>query len=119
MKMIGVECPSCRVTDELAASCLLLEVGTAAEDDGSSQASWICDTCHEPVTLPIDLTVLVALVAAGATVLDSAQDDASPAPTGAHPENPIGGRAFTRDDLLQFHESLQDDSWLTAVLSRP
>jgi hypothetical protein len=113
MKMIGIECPRCRLSDTVSASSLLLEVGSAAEDAGTSSAAWICDSCHELVALPVDLTVLITLVAAGSSVLDTSLEEARP----AYPESTTGGRAFTRDDLLDFHEQLVGDTWLAEALS--
>jgi hypothetical protein len=79
MTTIAVECPACRVVEPVSASCLLLEIGNVASENGSSCAFWICDTCRELVALPVDLTVLIRLVTAGVSVLDTAPEDASPA----------------------------------------
>jgi hypothetical protein len=109
--MIAVQCPRCRASENVTSKCVLLEVGSGGDQDERSSASWICGACHELVGLPIDLTVLISLVAVGASVLDTALEDALP----ARPEKSIGGPRFTRDDLLDFHERLEDDAWLSDV----
>jgi hypothetical protein len=116
MNEITVECPVCRIIQDMAPSCLLLEVQATAEDDEqtASSASWICDTCRSLVALPIDLVVMLALVAAGASLLDSSVDDDQP----AHPETSVDGSPFTFDDLLDFHERLESEPWLVDAMCR-
>lgn len=115
MKMIPVECPACRSVHYVAASCLLLEVGSASRlRDSSSSASWICDTCHDLVGLPLDLTVVISLIGAGASVLDPTPE----ADTSSHPEGTIDARAFTHDDLLDFHELMDDEDRVADALNR-
>src|SRR3954468_11970411 len=97
MKTIGIQCPVCRRTEDLPASCLLVEVGDGTEERArDSSATWICESCDELVALSVDLTVLLALVAAGASVLDNALEDERP----EYPENAVAGDPFTFDDLL-------------------
>lgn len=106
MNWIDVECPACRRFKPVPASCLLLEVGSEPADAGDDlSAAWICEICHQLVTLPVELTVFIGLVATGAQLLDSVADDPRP----AHPETAVGGRLFTPDDLLDFHEHLAND----------
>ena len=105
MKTIVVECAACREIENIAASCLLVEVGNAADEHAGPRAAWICGSCQVLVTLDVDLTTFVTLVAGGASVLDSTVDTSLP----VHPETAIDGPAFTADDLLDLHEQLKND----------
>jgi hypothetical protein len=115
MDVIAVECPACRSIQDVEPSCLLVEIGAPEEvDEVGSSASWICDTCRRLVALPIDLLVLLKLVAAGASLLDTALDDVLP----VHPESLVDGSPFTFDDLLDFHEDLEHESTPAGALCR-
>lgn len=108
---ITTRCPNCRLRSDVSAPCLLLEVWDTEESENSS-VHWVCFSCSELVTLPVDLAMVIDLVSAGASVLDNTSRDFRP----PHPETAVGGPEFTRDDLLEFHERLADDGWLTLVL---
>jgi hypothetical protein len=115
MNVIAVECPACRIIQAVESSCLLLEViATEEEDERIASASWICHRCQRLVALPIDLTVLLDLVAAGASVLDASPDENRP----PYPESAIDGGPLVLDDLIDFHEKLETDALLADALCR-
>lgn len=93
---------------------MLLEAGVDAGVDGTGNdtdatTTWICVACQELVTLPIDLTVLLNLLAAGAPLVLEPDDEPA-----EQPDAP-GGPPLTLDDLIDFHESLQLDDALAEL----
>jgi len=115
MNVIAVECPACRLIESVEPGCLLLEIdGAEADDEKSSSASWICDGCHRLVALPIDLVVLLHLVAAGSSLLDTAPEDDEV----AYPETATYGLPLTLDDLIDFHQILDDEAAFAAERCR-
>src|SRR4051794_17653421 len=117
MNWIAAKCPSCQTMQDLPAWGVLLEAGV---DDGGidtdATATWICDTCQQLVDLPIDLTVLLKLLATGAPMIVEESDDEPDEGTESLPEAAIAGPALEFDDLIDFHESIQQDDVLAELL---
>jgi len=131
----SISCPGCDRTSLVPVDALLVSValddrapsaGLPDPERGSSAAAtagtvaWACDTCADLVSAPLGWRALLALVTAGATLLDEAADEADDADEAAdeaadalppHPENPAGGAPLTLDDLLALHELLASGTW--------
>ena len=122
MNWIAAKCPTCEATQALPPLSMLLEAGVGDGDsDTDSTATWICNNCRQLVDVPIDLTELLSLLAAGAPLLatepDEAADTAEPDDAVAtYPEEIVAGPPLTFDDLLDLHESLQRDKILAELL---
>ena len=113
MNWIAAKCPSCRTTQDLPPWCMFLEAGVDDGDiDTDATATWICVTCQQLIVVPINLTLLLNLLAAGAPLIAAESDEA----TGEQPEAVTAGPALTFDDLIDFHESLQRGDALAALL---
>ena len=106
MSIAAAECPVCFVTDELPPECIFVEGEAAIEGDADAIATWICGQCGQLVDLGIDLSMALMLVSAGARLVDARQRQVSD----RRPERDTGGPPFTWDDLLDFHDYLQDES---------
>jgi hypothetical protein len=114
MPVIAIECPTCLARDEVVANAVFVEVDAAQPDDasqpeGESPAAtvcWICGRCQDLVALPVGWSALLAVVSAGAALVDAQPDDRP-----EHPESPADGPALTPDDLLDFHEGLGGTTW--------
>jgi hypothetical protein len=108
MSVIAIDCPTCSARNDVAPDAVFVEVDASQPNDETSAATlhWICGRCHELVTLPVGWSALLAVVSAGAALVDTAPDDRPP-----HPESPADGPALTPDDLLDFHEHLDGSVW--------
>jgi len=83
MTVIAMRCPACRTTDAVPPSALLVDVNTVTDDASCAAAvAWICAGCHELVCAPVEWAPLLAMIGAGAVLLDSAEVDE---PSGAGP----------------------------------
>ncbi|MGZ4590703.1 MAG: hypothetical protein ACXV2I_07925 [Actinomycetes bacterium] len=122
MTIIAIQCPACRTTDDIPAPALFVDADApTADNTGTGEAGsaatviWVCGSCAELVSVPVEWAPLLAVVAAGATLIDTSSDldssdveDVRP----AHPESPTGGALLTPDDLLDFHQALGGADWL-------
>ena len=124
---VSITCQACGLTSTAPVDALLVSV--AVDDhrtttrlldadadvdagvDSAGTIAWTCDGCADLTTAQLDWPALLTLVAAGATVLDDATDDALP----PHPEQAAAGAPFTRDDLLALHELLASATWFDQV----
>ena len=122
---VSITCQACGLTSTAPVDALLVSV--AVDDhrtttgllepvadagvDSAGTVAWTCVGCADLTTAQLDWPALLTLVAAGATVLDDATDDALP----PHPEQAAAGAPFTRDDLLALHELLASDTWFDQV----
>ncbi len=125
MTVIAIQCPACRTTDDIPAPALFVDVDAPTGDNpGTGEAgsaatvTWVCGSCAELVSVLVEWVPLLAVVSAGATLLDTSSvidaadssDVAGVLP--AHPESPAGGALLTPDDLLDFHQALAGADWL-------
>jgi hypothetical protein len=125
---VRINCRGCGTTSTVPVDALLVSVAVEdatgenagldavdepdpGPDDVAGTVAWTCDPCADLVTAALDWRALLALVTAGATLLDDASDDLPP-----HPEHPAGGTPLSRDDLLALHELLASDSWFDQVI---
>lgn len=120
MTIIAIQCPACRTTDDIPAPALFVDVDAVTGDEGSAATvTWVCSACDELVSVPVEWAPLLAVVSAGAAMVETNEtvlaedagdaEDARP----AHPESPAGGAALlTPDDLLDFHQGLDGADWL-------
>jgi hypothetical protein len=123
MTVIAIQCPACRTTDDIPAPALFVDVDVPTADEGSAAAvTWVCGSCAELVSVPVEWVPLLAVVSAGATLIDTSSaidadssgvEDVRP----AHPESPTGGAVLTPDDLLDFHQGLGVADWLDELCS--
>jgi hypothetical protein len=106
MARIKAHCPTCGEADLRPADIELLL------DAWSASYTFLCPSCSTWVRKPADERVLNLLRSIGVR-----ERTADPSP----PVTP-GAPAFTRDDLLDFHELLQTEHWfegLVALAGRP
>ena len=124
MTVIAIQCPACSTTDRIPAPALLVDVDVPGDDLGAGEAgpaatvTWVCGSCADLVSVPVDWAPLLAVISAGATLVDSSSElddarglgfeDGRP----VHPESPTGGGRLTPDDLLDFHQRLDAADWL-------
>jgi hypothetical protein len=107
MNKIAVECPHCRRLQPVPASVLLVDLGEPDDDETcTATVWWVCATCSDLASLPVDWEQLMVLLAAGVDLLKADTDDLV-----THPETAAGGAPLTPDDLLELHECLSNDSW--------
>ena len=78
--------------------------------DASAPCGWlVCETCYDVVDVPVPQSMILGLIVCGCRPLD--------APVSVpHPETRSPGPPFGADDVLAFHELLQDDSGLAVAL---
>src|SRR3954454_5672444 len=101
MNWIAAKCPSCQTTQDLPPWGMLLEAGVDDGDiDTDATATWICVNCQQLVNVPIDLTVLLKLLAAGAPLVAAESDEESDEDEEPQPEATNAGPALTVDDLI-------------------
>jgi hypothetical protein len=119
MTIVTIECTQCTTISEAEVGEVLLEVaGRDAHEHLHASISWICAGCFTLVHRLIDWRDFVALVTAGARIVDEEEDDPRP----PYPESVPGGPAWTRDDLLDLHMLLIMPDWfaeLEATTSTP
>lgn len=121
MTVIAIQCPACRTTDDIPAWALFVDVDAPTGDEGSAATvTWVCRSCAELVSVPVEWVPLLTVVSAGAALIDTGSDldgpgleDVRP----AHPESPTEGALLTPDDLLDFHQGLGTDDWLDELCS--
>jgi hypothetical protein len=116
--VIQIRCPECGVANSVPSDALLVTVD--GDDDPRPQPSgevvWICHRCEKVVTAHLGWRNLFTVIRAGVPLLelDGDVDDATSMPP--HPEHPRAGHAFTRDDLLELHEQLAEQTWFSALV---
>lgn len=119
MTRIRANCPGCGEVD-LTPPDVTLRIMRA--DDGlvgdGSTYRFLCPACDELVTKPADERIAQLLSTGGVPIeefgdLDTALKTLLP----PHPERPLGGPAFTADDVLALHELLQTDDWFERLLT--
>jgi hypothetical protein len=119
MTFITIQCPVCRTTDDVPAPALFVDVDADSGLDGAAATvAWVCSRCDALVDVPVEWAPLLAVVSAGAALVEAgetpeaaAAEDLRP----AHPENPTAGGRLTPDDLLDFHQGLDSDHWLAEL----
>jgi hypothetical protein len=114
MTIIAIRCPACRTTDDVPAPALFVDVDAPADDLGdegrAATVSWVCGACDELVSVPVEWAPLLAVVSAGAALIETPETAGDLRPT--HPESHAGGARLTTDDLLDFHQGLDTADWL-------
>jgi hypothetical protein len=105
MTTIKATCPDCGEVD-LTADDILLRVGARAS---VNTYGFSCPKCHEFVEKPADERVIRLLLSGGVM------------PTLVHVPaeilEPRQGPPIDYDDILNFHETLQNESWFEQLLS--
>ena len=110
MTTISIECPRCQRVAFVPATSLLVDLDGSPSDDSPGYVAWICPRCAELVTNPVGWPQLLAIVAAGAPLLDEEEDLPEP-----HPVAPPSGPALTRDDELDLHTLLARPTWFAEL----
>ena len=114
----SISCPGCDRTSLVPVDALLVSVSLddrAADSPPAGTLGFACDICLDLVAVPLGWAALLALVTAGATLLDEADDDQPYDERPPHPENPAAGAPLTHDDLLALHELLASGTWFDQV----
>ena len=125
----NVKCPACGTATTVPVDALLISVvrddsdadflardNTSAEADPTvAHATWACAACSDLAITQITWPVLLALVNAGAILLEEPDVEDLP----EHPERPAGGAAFTTDDVRALHELLASDTWFAELSANP
>jgi predicted RNA-binding Zn-ribbon protein involved in translation (DUF1610 family) len=100
MTTIKATCPICGEVD-LTADDILLRIGAA---EGSNTYAFNCPTCAEFIEKPADERIVRLLLSGGVL------------PTLIHVPaealEPKSGPPICHDDILEFHELLQNDDWV-------
>ena len=130
MTVIAIQCPACRTTDGIPAPALFVDVDAPTGDDLSAPdggpaatVTWVCASCAELVSVPVDWAPLLAVVSAGAALVDTSSglDDAGSLELEdgrpPHPDGPTDGARLTPDDLLDFHQGLSSADWLDELFT--
>lgn len=106
MTKIEVRCPACDTKTVLTPDTIALW-----DTDGAHAYAFVCLTCADVTVRSVDARGAALLTTAGVAWWDA------PRCTPSHPEAPGDGPAFTRDDLLAFHELLATDdaAWFGAL----
>lgn len=128
---VTISCQTCCLSSTLSVDALLLTLApdgtsaagreraddsSAAEDRTAGTVAWACARCDDLVSARLDWATLLALVAAGASLLEDPDSDERAGDTlPRHPENPAGGAPLTPDDVLALHELLASDTWFAQV----
>ncbi|HVE95167.1 MAG TPA: hypothetical protein VNB24_09615 [Acidimicrobiales bacterium] len=105
MATVRASCPSCGDVEMAGTAISAMLCISTAEGSYAFQ----CPSCSDPVVKQADQRVLELLVASGISLTEW---DLPEEATEVH-----HGDAFTLDDVLAFHELLQDDSWFATVES--
>lgn len=118
MTRIRATCPSCGEVELTADELVLSVVGSPVDTDTTYR--FTCPDCSNTVVKNADARIARMLTTGGveveytsATRLD---DELAALLEQHHPELPTGGPAFTFDDLLDFHDLLDGDTWFASVL---
>lgn len=127
MTRIKTTCPSCDEVELTAQELALTIVGVGLEqvEEGSNYC-FVCPSCEELVTKPVDGRVARMLADGGVSVcvVSPVADTARVRSALAellllvnHPEAPPLTDPLTPDMLIDFHELLQTDDWFDALLA--
>jgi endogenous inhibitor of DNA gyrase (YacG/DUF329 family) len=99
MKNIEAICPACRATVTLESSELLL----ALRRHPPATYTMACPNCGALTVKPAESAVVALLRRASVPAVSLE----------GHPESPPSGPPFSLDDLLELHELLATDDWLS------
>ena len=103
MTTIKATCPDCGEVD-LTADDILLRIATG---EGSNTYGFACPTCSEFVEKPADERVIRLLLSGGVMPML--------VHVPAEVIEPRSGPPINHDDLLEFHELLQNDDWFSEL----
>ena len=115
MSAISVTCPSCGDVDLRAE-----EVSLNLHPSGPRGSfRFVCPGCGSAFDRPASREVVAVLIAAGvrATPREDAWRELDPSPAHEDRSPDPAAPAFTLDDVIAFHDLLQDDDALTRRLS--
>lgn len=112
MTRIRATCPSCGEI-ELRPEDIQLDIvrDRAGEVGDGSAYRFDCPTCLQQVEKPADERIARLLATGGVSIAINTLDEPLP----GHPESPPEGPALTSDDLLDFHQLLETESWFGAL----
>lgn len=108
MDVFTVSCPDCAALVALPAS--RLRVLTPLDPGRAARAVFTCSVCGCRESVGVDAGTVGAMRAAGAPSTHGHPSLGPPRRTGAAP-------AFDHDDLLAFHDLLEDPDWLARLLA--
>ena len=108
MTTIKATCPTC---GEVALTPDDIELRVDQGDTGSFYG-FSCPRCRAEVRKPADERVVRLLVSGGVPVLPLEPEGPAPVRLSERFDHP----RLTHDDLLDFHQMLQDDAWYQALL---
>ena len=83
------------------------------ESDGEGTYSFVCPVCASDVQKQADRKIVALLVSAGVCMAGRAEGDLYVSTDHRDQQPPL-----TADDLLAFHQLLQDDAYLEKFLSQ-
>ena len=110
MTTVSIECGRCAAVAQVSTRSLLIDVGEPpgghADEAVGGTVSWICAACDDVISQPVPWSTLLALLSAGALLLDESED-----PPPVHPESPPAGPMLSRDDVLDLHTALESPGW--------
>ena len=108
MATIRASCPDC---GDIELTTQDMTVRVCAEDQRGSYA-FRCPSCTMAVTKSAEPRIVDLLVSSGVELVVWTP------PLELREPHPVG-EAFTHDDLLKFHELLQEDGWLARLSEGP
>ena len=100
---VRASCPSCGDVEMAGTAITAMLCISTAEGSYAFQ----CPSCADPVVKQADQRVLELLVASGIALTEWDMPEEA---TEVHRGDP-----FTLDDVLAFHELLEDDAWFSTV----
>ncbi len=118
MTTATIRCTHCGTTTQIPVTSVLVDVGGRTEDENDGgTVSWVCATCGDVVSQPVQWSLLLILVAAGAPLFDEYDEYDEYDDRPVHPEAPPAGPPLTQDDLLDLHALLARTSWFAELES--
>jgi predicted RNA-binding Zn-ribbon protein involved in translation (DUF1610 family) len=124
MTRIRATCPDCGEVDLRPIDIELHVVRSDGGDVGDgSNYRFQCPECAEAVVKPADARIARLLATGGVSVAVEHEafdldDQLAGLLTAIHPELPPVGAPFTADDVLAFHELLEQDDWFQRLEQR-
>lgn len=104
MTTIKATCPEC---GEVSLRPADVELRVFAASEEQDYYAFACPECGDRIHKSADARIIRLLRTGGV----------EPVETATHPEHPPAGLPpITRDELLDFHEFLQRDDWIDAVV---
>ena len=104
-----VTCPECSSQNVLPARRMLVRVEDSSLAGG--ECVFTCLMCRRTATVGVDSDGVAKMLVAGVAWVAMLE------PRFQHPETAASGPPLTRDDLLDLHDMLEQDTWFAELSS--